>query len=131
MLKIVVYVNENEVARAHLGNISDLADVSDYEIRMNERKCARLGIEEKATRGEILRHKRKQTVWSLVEKTARFWMEKTGAREPSVEIDEVMAAFLKLKDAEFLAGRAQLSAPISADEIRKRKVKEDDDDAED
>ncbi len=128
MLKLIVYVNETEVARAHLGNISDLADVSDYEVRMNERENAQLGIQEKAIRGEILQHRRKQTVWSLVEKTAQLWLETTCAREPSVEIEELTRAFLILKKAECFAGRAPLSDPISADEIRARKVNEEDDD---
>ncbi|WP_170756497.1 hypothetical protein [Ruegeria lacuscaerulensis] len=121
-------MNETEIARAHAENKSDLADISDYAVRVNERESLDLGIEEKAIRFEILRHERRQSVWALVEKIAAMWLEKTCAREPSVEIDELTRAFLILKKAEYFAGRIQLSEPISADEIRARNVNEEDDD---
>lgn len=116
MLKIVVYVNEHEVARAHAGNISDDLDgLCDYEVRVNEREAVQLDIEEKAVRFKILQHDRKQTVWSLVEKVAAMWLEETGEREPLPTADEVTKAFLKLKKAEFIEGRASLADPVSAE----------------
>ncbi len=118
MLKIVVYVNEHEVARAHVGNVSDDLDgLCDYEVRVNERAFEPLGIEEKAVRFKILQHDRKQTVWSLVEKIAAMWLEMTGAREPRAKADEVTRAFLKLKKDKFLAGKAPLADPVSAEEF--------------
>ena len=117
MLKIVVYVNESEVARAHAGNVSDDLDgLCDYEVRVNERQSEQLGIEEKAVRFEISQHDRTQTVWALVEKIASMWLEKTSAREPRTDTDKVTKAFLTLKKAEFLAGRAPLSVPITSAE---------------
>ncbi|NOD95431.1 hypothetical protein GS636_21745 [Ruegeria sp. HKCCD4884] len=118
MLKIVVYVNEHEVARAHAGNISDDLDgLCDYEVRVNERAFEPLGIEEKAVRFEISQHDRAQTVWTLVEKIAAMWLEKIGAREPLTTADEVTRAFLKLKKAEFVGGRAPLADPVSGEEF--------------
>lgn len=118
MLKVIVYVNDAEIARAHAGNISDdLHGLCDYEVRVNERRSERLGIEEKAVRFDITQHNRQQTVWTLVEKIAAMWLEKTGAREPRTKADDVTRAFLKLRKAKFLAGQASLSAPIGADEF--------------
>ncbi len=115
MLKVIVYVNDVEIARAHAGNISDdLRGLCDYEVRVNERRSERLGIEEKAVRFEISQHNRTQTVWALVEKIAAIWLEKTGAREPRTKADDVTRAFLKLRKAKFLAGQASLSDPIGA-----------------
>lgn len=117
MLKIVVCANEREIARAHAGNVSnDVNGLCDYEVRVSERESEQLGIEEKAVRFEISQHDRRQTVWSLVEKIAAMWLEKTGAREPRPKADEVTRAFLELKKAKFLAGRAPLSVPITGAE---------------
>ncbi|NOE35808.1 hypothetical protein [Ruegeria sp. HKCCD7318] len=118
MLKIVVYVSEREVARAHAGNVSnDINGLCDYEVRVNERAFESLGIEEKAVRFEILQHDRKQTVWSLVEKIAAMWLEKIGAREPLTTADEMTRAFLKLRKAEFVGGLAPLADPVSVEEF--------------
>ncbi|NOE36258.1 hypothetical protein [Ruegeria sp. HKCCD7318] len=117
MLKVIVYANEKEIARAHAGNISDDTNgLCDYEVRVNERKAEQLGIEEKAVRFEISQHDREQTVWALVEKIAAMWLEKTGEREPLSTSDEVTRAFLKLKKAKFLAGQAPLTGPIGSAE---------------
>ncbi len=118
MLKIIVYANEKEIARAHAGNVSDdISGLCDYEVRVSERESEQHGIEEKAVRFEISQHDRKQTVWSLVEKIAAMWLEMTGAREPRTKADDVTRAFLKLKKAKFLAGQASLSDPIGGDEF--------------
>ncbi|WP_171235824.1 hypothetical protein [Ruegeria sp. HKCCA6837] len=117
MLKIVVYANEKEIARAHAENVSDdVNGLCDYEVRVSERESDQLGIEEKAVRFEISQHDRKQTVWTLVEKIATMWLEKTGAREPRTQADDVARAFLELRKAKFLAGKASLSDPISSAE---------------
>ncbi len=118
MLKVIVYVNDIEVARAHAGNVSnDVNGLCDYEVRVNERESEQLGIEEKAVRFDISQHNRQQTAWTLVEKIAAMWLEKTGAREPRTKADDVTRAFLKLKKAKFLAGQASLSDPIGAEEF--------------
>lgn len=118
MLKVIVYVNEREVARAHAGNISDdISGLCDYEVRVNERASEPLGIQEKAVRFNISEHDREQTVWTLVEKIAAMWLVKTGARDPRTEADEVTRAFLKLKKTEFIEGRTPLPDPVSAEEF--------------
>ncbi len=85
MLKVVVYVGDQEVARAVAENASDLADVSNYDIRMNERASEQLGVEERGLGGRIEDHLRNQTVWSLVRKIADLWLAGTGAGEESAQ----------------------------------------------
>ncbi|WP_282121528.1 hypothetical protein [Ruegeria atlantica] len=87
MLKVVVYVGDQEVARAVAENDSELADVSDYNIRMNERAAEQLGIQEKGLGGRIKGHPRNQTAWALVRKIADLWLAGTGAGEESVEAE--------------------------------------------
>ncbi len=87
MLKVVVHVGENEVARAIAENDSELADVSDYNIRMNERAAKELGIKEKGLGGRIKGHPRNLTVWALVRKIADLWLAGTGAGEESVQAE--------------------------------------------
>jgi hypothetical protein len=75
-LFIEVYVgsrhNKKLVASTHAYNISDLAEVSDYEFISSEYGAKHLGIPPSEVRGGIRRHKRNQTVWSLVEKIAKI-----------------------------------------------------------
>lgn len=70
MLKIHVTVGGREVARAVAGNVSELADTSDYDVICKELANEALGIQETEQRGQIVRHVRKQTVWALVQKIA-------------------------------------------------------------
>ncbi|CUK01782.1 hypothetical protein RUE5091_02294 [Ruegeria denitrificans] len=42
--------------------------------------------------------------------------------DDDVELDEQTLRLLRLREAEIAAGRAKLTKPISADEIRSRKV---------
>ncbi len=44
--------------------------------------------------------------------------------DDDVEVDEETMRLLRLREAEIAAGRAKLTKPISADEIRARKVTE-------
>ncbi|WP_281996011.1 hypothetical protein [Ruegeria faecimaris] len=44
--------------------------------------------------------------------------------DDDVELDEQTLRLLRLREAEIAAGRAKLTKPISADEIRARKVTE-------
>ncbi len=87
MLKVVVYVGDQEVARAIAENASDLADVSDYDIRMSERAAKQLGIKEKGLGGRIKGHPRNLTVWALVRKIADLWLAGTGVGEESVQAE--------------------------------------------
>lgn len=70
MLTIHIKVSGREVAKAVAGNVSDLADASDYEVICKELANEELGIEETTQRGQIVHHVRKQTVWALVQKIA-------------------------------------------------------------
>ena len=74
-LFIEVYVgsrnNRKLVADCHAYNISDLADTSDYEFISREYGAEHLGIPPSEIKGGVKSHKRKQTVWSLVEKIAK------------------------------------------------------------
>ncbi len=85
MLKVIVYVGDQEVARAVAENASDLADVSAYDIRMNERAAEELGIQEKGLGGRIEGHKRDQTVWALVRNIADMWLLGTGVDKESAK----------------------------------------------
>lgn len=74
-LFIEVYVgsktNRKLVAKTHAYNVSDLADVSDYEFRSEEFGAPHLGIRARDLEGKIYSHGRSQSVWSLVEKIAK------------------------------------------------------------
>ncbi len=81
MLTVVVFVGDREVAKAVAGNVSDLADVSDYGVLVREREAPHLGIKEQNAEFTIPHHKRNQTVWALVQKIATAWLAKTETRE--------------------------------------------------
>jgi hypothetical protein len=67
-LTVKVYINDRQVAEAKASNISDLADISDYECRVGEAKSEfsppMIGL------FKISGHKRKQSCWALVQKIA-------------------------------------------------------------
>lgn len=75
-LFIEVYVgsrkNKKLVAECHAYNISDLAEVSDYEFISTEFGASHLGIPPKEVKDMISSHKRSQSVWNLVAKIARL-----------------------------------------------------------
>lgn len=74
-LFIEVYVgsrlNRKLVAKTHAYNVSDLADVSDYEFRSEEFGAPHLGVPAKKIEGKLYSHNRNQSVWKLVEKIAK------------------------------------------------------------
>lgn len=70
MLRVVVYVNNKPVAEARAGNLSYLADESDYAVRAVEYRAPRLGIKATDVSGYIRRHTRRSSVWNLVLKIA-------------------------------------------------------------
>lgn len=73
-LFIEVYVgnrdNRKLVASSHAYNISDLAEVSDYEFNSIEYGYEPLNISKVESFGSIKRHHRSQSVWNLVKKIA-------------------------------------------------------------
>ena len=68
MLRVVVYVNKLAVAEARARNISELADLSDYEVRAIEGYAPHMEIAPSDVTGKILKHPRKTSVWHLVRK---------------------------------------------------------------
>jgi hypothetical protein len=77
MLRVTVVLvpNGNErrsetIARMTIANISNLADVSDYEFSAHERANPVAGTPARETAGTVRHHDRRQSVWSLVGKAA-------------------------------------------------------------
>jgi hypothetical protein len=60
------------LARAGIGNVSNLADVSDYEIVANEGANPLTGTPAWKGRGLLHQHDRRQSVWALVAKAAAW-----------------------------------------------------------
>lgn len=81
MLRIVVQIvpggvgKPRELAQAVLGNMSDLADRSDYAIRAREGANNLADALAWDSHGHILGYARKQTVWRLVEGAAKWAAE--------------------------------------------------------
>ena len=81
MLRIVVEIvpggvgKPRELAQAVLGNMSDLADRSDYAVRAREGANILADAPAWDSHGHILSHDRKQTVWRLVEGAAKWAAE--------------------------------------------------------
>lgn len=61
-----------ELARAVLGNVSDLADRSDYQVAAREGDNSLCGRRAWEARGLIAGHDRNQSVWALVAKAAAW-----------------------------------------------------------
>ena len=64
------------LAIADIGNISDLADTSDYAIRVKENDNPIAGAQAWSAEGQILQHDRRASVWALVEKVAAWAADK-------------------------------------------------------
>ena len=58
-----------EIARMNIGNISDLAPVSDYEIWASS-DANPLGQPALVVSGIVVTHRRKDSIWALVAKAA-------------------------------------------------------------
>jgi hypothetical protein len=72
------------LARAGIGNISNLADVSDYEVLASEGKNPLTGTPAWKGRGLLHMHDRRQSVWALVAKAATWAAaEAEKAEKPS------------------------------------------------
>jgi len=59
------------IARMTIANISNLADISDYEFSAQEVANSIAGTTARVTKGIVRQHDRRQTVWSLVSKAAQ------------------------------------------------------------
>lgn len=77
MLRIIVELvpggyepAKRELARAELGNVSDLAALSNYVIRAGEGANPLTGTPAWQRTGRIGKHRRNQSVWKLVERAA-------------------------------------------------------------
>lgn len=82
MLTIEIKLNGDTIATAELANISDLADVSDYALSWEEREEIDLNIPWDSGEQKIEGHRRRQTVWALVAKTAAAILgQKIGRKE--------------------------------------------------
>jgi len=66
------------LARAIAGNVSDLADTSDYQVAANEGRNPLVGRPAWEAHGHILGHDRVQSVWALVAKLAAWAAAEAG-----------------------------------------------------
>jgi hypothetical protein len=87
MLRIIVELvpggyepAKRELARAELGNVSDLAAVSNYVIRASEGANPLAGTPAWQRTGKIENHQRNRSVWALVERAAA-WCDKASSSE--------------------------------------------------
>ena len=71
------------LARASIGNISNLADVSDYEVLGSEGKNPLTGTPAWKGRGLLHQHDRNQSVWALVAKAAAWAAAEADKQEQS------------------------------------------------
>jgi hypothetical protein len=65
------------IAIANIANVTDLADVSDYEISVAENYNPINNTPPWSQRGRILRHDRRSSVWSLIAKLG-IWAEEAA-----------------------------------------------------
>lgn len=70
MMTITVEINGRIIGQARIGNISDLADISDYKVHTASSPSTLTGAPALQHEFEIRGHKRKQSPWALVEKVA-------------------------------------------------------------
>ncbi len=72
MLTIELKLNGKLIGGAQITNVSNLADLSDYEVLAVEKAAPDLGVETDMKEiFKIGQHNRNQTVWALVERVAR------------------------------------------------------------
>lgn len=90
MLTISISVGNREIARALAGNVSNLADVSDYEVACREYANEGLGIPDSEQCGQIVGHNRNQTVWKLVHKIAEIALSE-NQQDGAIQSKEIPA----------------------------------------
>ena len=59
------------IAAMEIGNISDLADRSDYLVRATESHNRIAGLPPRSVQIEVRDHDRRQSVWALIAKAAK------------------------------------------------------------
>jgi hypothetical protein len=68
------------LASANIGNISGLADMSDYVIEVSEGDNPLAGTPAWSVQGHIFRHNRNASVWKLVAKAATWAANETSKK---------------------------------------------------
>jgi hypothetical protein len=63
------------LATADVGNLSNLADTSDYHVSVTEGHNPLTNTQPSSRRGYIFQHNRKSSVWALVAKVAAWAAE--------------------------------------------------------
>jgi len=71
------YRKSRTISTMIVGNISQLAEISDYDIRMHEGAVDHLDIPEREEHFELKGHRRKQSVWAIIAKAAQKWLDTT------------------------------------------------------
>ena len=72
MLTITVSVGDRVIVKATAANVSNLAEISSYEVRAVQRGYEPLQIPSSKIEGTIKDHERNSSVWSLVGKIAEL-----------------------------------------------------------
>lgn len=67
---IEIKVNGELVGGATVKNVSQLSDLSDYDVLVAEKGSAETGLGDFRADTKIAGHRRRQTVWALVQKVA-------------------------------------------------------------
>jgi hypothetical protein len=70
MLTIEVRVNDHLIGAAWIRNVSELADISNYEFTAISKPSTVTGAPAWETQGAVKRHNRIQSAWALVAKVA-------------------------------------------------------------
>jgi hypothetical protein len=67
------------LATAAVGNVSDLAETSDYDVSVTEGRNPLTNTPPWSRRGYVLQHDRRKSVWALVAKVA-MWAAEEAAK---------------------------------------------------
>jgi hypothetical protein len=59
------------IATMEISNLSDLASISDYEVEISEAENPLTGTPARSRTLVLRRHRRSQSIWSLIAKAAR------------------------------------------------------------
>jgi hypothetical protein len=69
------------IATANVANVSDLADVSDYDVSVTEGHNPLTNTPAWSQRGRLFQHDRRASVWALIAKVAAWATEEAGKRK--------------------------------------------------
>lgn len=76
MLSVDIKLNGKIIATAGITNVSELAEVSDYQLRWSENRNPELCIPQTQGLALIKGHRRRQSVWVLVAKAVVIILDK-------------------------------------------------------